>query len=87
MEEKIVIVKGFKAVGIPYFGNNNNGEIATLWDAFNKNCKNIKQKSKSMLYYGICDCGMDSEGRFHYTACAEVDNFSDVPEGDRKSVV
>ena len=68
MEEKIVSVEGFKAVGIPYFGNNKNGEIATLWDAFNKNRGSIKQKSKSMLCYGICDygdCGMDSEGRFH----------------------
>ncbi|MGV8981598.1 GyrI-like domain-containing protein [Clostridium sp.] len=80
MEGKIISIEGFKAVGIPYFGNNSNGEIATLWEAFNKNCSDIKQKSKSKLYYGICDCGMDSEGRFTYTACAEVDSFSDVPE-------
>ncbi|MCB2312595.1 GyrI-like domain-containing protein [Clostridium tagluense] len=87
MEAKIVSIKGFKAVGIPYFGNNSNGEIATLWEAFNKNYKDIKQKSKSMLCYGICDCGMDSEGRFQYTACIEVDSFLDVPEGMVTKVV
>ena len=90
MEEKLVNIEGFKAVGIPYFGNNSNGEIATLWESFNKNRGSIKQKSKSMLCYGICDygdCGMDSEGRFHYTACAEVDSFSDVPEGMVTKVV
>ena len=87
MEEKIVSMEGFKAVGIPYFGNNSNGEIATLWEAFNKNCRNIKHKNKSMLCYGICDCGMDSEGRFHYTACVEVDSFEDVPEGMVTKVV
>ena len=55
MEDKIVSIKGFKAVGITYFGNNSNGEIPRLWEAFNKRYKDIKQKSKSMLFYGICD--------------------------------
>ena len=30
---------------------------------------------------------MDSEGRFHYTACAEVDSFEDLPEGMETKVV
>lgn len=87
MEGKIVNISGFKAIGMTYFGNNEKGEIPKLWDTFNKRCNDIKQKSKSMLYYGICDDEPDSEGRFHYTACAEVDNFSQVPEGMETKVV
>ena len=87
MKDKIIGIKGFKAVGITYFGNNSNGEIPRLWEAFNKRYTDIKQKSKSMLFYGICDDGMDSEGRFHYTACAEVDSFEDLPEGMETKVI
>lgn len=87
MEGKIISIEGFKAVGIPYFGNNNNGEIPSLWQSFNNRYRDIKGKSKSMLCFGICDSDMDSEGRFHYTACAEVDSFEDVPEGMETKVV
>lgn len=80
MEEKIVKIEGFKAVGLTYFGDNNNGEIPALWEVFNKRYTEIKQKNKSMRCYGICDGEMDSEGRFYYTACVEVDSFEDVPE-------
>lgn len=81
MEGKIVNIEGFKAVGITYFGKNNNGEIPSLWGVFNNRFPEIKNKSKSMLCYGICDGDMDEECRFHYTACAEVDSFEAVPEG------
>jgi len=80
MDGKILTIKEFKAVGLTYFGNNANGEIPNLWEAFNNRYRTIKQKSKSMFCYGICDSDMDSEGRFHYTAAAEVDSFEDVPE-------
>ncbi len=87
MEGKIVNINGFKAVGIPYFGNNTNGEIPALWEAFNRSYNTIAQKSKSMLCYGVCDGEMDPEGRFHYTACAEVDSFEDVPAGMETKVI
>lgn len=87
MEGKIVSIEGFKAVGIPYFGNNTNGEIPGLWEVFNNRYKDIKQKNNSMLCYGICDGEMDSEGRFYYIACAQVDSFEDVPEGMDTKVV
>lgn len=87
MEGKIITIDGFKAVGITYFGNNNNGEIPNLWEVFNKRYKDIKQKSNSMLCYGICDDEPDSEGRFHYTACAKVDSFEEIPEVMETKVV
>lgn len=80
MEGKIVNIKEFKSVGITYFGDNKNGEIPSLWEAFNKQYPAIKQKSKPMKCYGICDGDMDSEGRFHYTACAKVDSFEGASE-------
>jgi len=80
MEGKLFNIQGFKAVGISYFGDNANGEIPRLWEAFNQQYKDIKNKSKSMFCYGICDSDMDAQGRFHYTACVEVDHFEDIPE-------
>lgn len=80
MDGKILTIKEFKAVGLTYFGNNANGEIPNLWEVFNNRYRDIKQKSKSMFCYGICDSDMDSEGRFHYTAAAGVDSFEDIPE-------
>ncbi|WP_055669171.1 GyrI-like domain-containing protein [Desnuesiella massiliensis] len=87
MEAKIINIKEFKAVGITYFGNNSKGEIKELWEVFNKSCNNVKHKSKSQLYYGICDDMPDAEGRFHYTACTEVDSFEDIPAGMDAKVV
>lgn len=80
MEGKILTIEGFKAVGLTYFGNNKKGEITNLWHVFNQRYKDINQKSKSMFCYGICDDAPDSEDRFHYTACTQVDSFKDVPE-------
>lgn len=75
-----VDVKGFKAVGMTYFGDNNNGEIPDLWKAFNSQFNNVKDKSIPMLFYGICDSDMDEENRFNYCACIKVDSYTDVPE-------
>lgn len=87
MNGKILTTKEFKAVGLSYFGNNANGEIPALWQVFNVRYGDIKQKSESMLCYGICDSDMDSEGNFHYSACVEVDSFADIPEGMVTKVV
>lgn len=80
MEGKILEVNKFKAVGISYFGDNKNGEIPKLWEAFNKQFMAIQHKSNPMLCYGICNGEMDPEGRFNYSACAAVDSFENVPE-------
>ncbi len=87
MEGKIVNIEDFKAVGLTYFGNNKNGEIPSLWETFNKRYKDIRQKSKPMLCYGICDDAPDSDGRFHYTACAKVDSFEDIAEDMHTKVI
>lgn len=87
MEGKIVSIEGFKTVGLTYFGDNKNGEIPKLWEVFNNRYRDIKHKSKSMFCYGICDDEPDSECRFHYTACAEVDSFEGIPEGMETKVV
>lgn len=87
MEGKILSLEGFNAIGITYFGNNSNGEIPKLWEVFNSRYGDIKPKNKSMLCFGICDDMPDAEGRFHYTACAEVDNLQDIPEGMEAKIV
>lgn len=80
MEGRVANINELRAVGITYFGDNQKGEIPSLWETFNRQYSEIQHKSKSMRCYGICDSNMDSEGKFHYTACAEVDSFEGVPE-------
>ncbi|MDP4178478.1 MAG: GyrI-like domain-containing protein [Bacillota bacterium] len=87
MEGKIVVVKEVKAIGIVYFGNNMKGEIPELWNVFNKSYTKIKHKSSTNLYYGICDDMPDEQGRFHYTACAEVDSIEEIPEGMEVKII
>lgn len=87
MKGKVINIKEIKAVGMVCFGNNSKGEIPQLWDVFNKNYMSIKHKSISGLCYGICDDMPDSEGRFHYSACAEVESFEDIAEGMESKVI
>lgn len=87
MEAKVTSINEFKAVGITYFGNNINGEISKLWQVFNSRYNEIGSKNKSRLCYGVCEDMPDAEGRFHYTACAEVDSFVNIPEGMETKVV
>jgi AraC family transcriptional regulator len=87
MEGKILNIEGFKAVGITYIGNNENGEIPSLWDVFNNRFGEIKGVSAPMLCYGICESDGDSECSMVYTASAQVDSFENVPEGMETKVV
>ena len=87
MESKIINIKETKAVGMVYFGNNSKGEIAELWSVYNKNYTKIKHKTGSGICYGICDDMPDEQGRFHYTACAEVESFEDIAEGMEAKVI
>ncbi len=80
MQGKIVSVDEFKAVGMTYFGDNNNGEIPKMWQIFNQKFMEISNISKPVLFYGICDSDMDEQGRFDYAAAVGVDSFENVPE-------
>jgi len=87
MEAKIKSINEFKTVGITYFGNNTKGEIPKLWEVFNSRYKDINNKTKAGLCYGICEDMPDAQGRFHYTACAEVGDFLNIPDGMEAKVV
>jgi len=81
MEPKIVEKKDFKVVGIPYYGNNENGEIPKLWGVYNERAGEIKDIVSHEVCLGVCDPGMSEDGKFHYTICKEVKSFQDIPQG------
>jgi AraC family transcriptional regulator len=87
MEGKILNIEGFKVIGITYFGNNENGEIPSLWDVFNSRFGEIKTASTPMICYGICEAEGDCESGMIYTASTQVDSFENVPEGMVTKVV
>lgn len=81
MKPKIVHKDEFKVVGIPYYGDNSNGEIPQIWGVFFKRINEIKNIVDPEISYGVCDPEVSEDGKFHYTVCVEVSSFEDVPEG------
>ncbi len=89
MTPKIIEKKGFKTVGLRYFGNNSENEIPALWQEFMQRSHEIKCIGKQYHFYGLCttatleDSNNESMGdmAFEYIAGADVTELKDIPEG------
>ncbi len=78
MEPNIVHLDGFKIVGMPYIGKNENQEISQMWGIFNQRCVEIQHVIPSQPAYGVCfmhPAGME------YVAAFPVDQLSEIPQG------
>jgi predicted transcriptional regulator YdeE len=78
MEATIVTLPAFTAVGLPYHGKNQKGEIAQVWQKLNPRSNEIKQKTG--IVYGVCG-DVDDNGRIRYLAGFEVAEAKDLPAG------
>lgn len=78
MEPKIVSKAAFTAVGMVYYGKNENNEIAGLWQEFNPRMSEIKHVVDGC--FGLC-APADESGAFKYMASFAVSDTSQVPEG------
>ncbi len=76
MEPKIVTKPAFTAVGLMYFGKNENNEIPQVWGKLNPRHEEIKHRAGPA--YGICG-DLEDDGRFHYLAGFEVTEAVDLP--------
>jgi predicted transcriptional regulator YdeE len=76
MEPKIVTKPAFTAVGLMYFGKNENNEIPQVWGKLNPRHEEIKHRAGPA--YGICG-DLEDDGRFHYLAGYEVSETTDLP--------
>lgn len=85
MEGKIKERKGFTAIGLEYFGKNEQGEIPALWGVFNQRANEVKS-IPGTNYYGVCS-EMDQQGNFSYVCCVEVDSVDEIPQGMKSVVV
>ena len=83
MEPRITQIDGFKIVGMKYYGENKNNEIAQLWHQFSPRINEIKNHQNRDVYYGICYPIEDSAGKgeFEYIASLEVTDLNEIPEG------
>jgi predicted transcriptional regulator YdeE len=81
MEPKIVTKPAFTAVGLMYYGKNENNEIPQVWDKVNPRYEEIPHKTGPA--YGVCG-DMEDDGRFHYLAGFEVTKAADLPDGMEK---
>jgi predicted transcriptional regulator YdeE len=78
MEPKIVSKAAFTAVGMVYYGKNENQEIAGLWREFNPRIPEIKHIVDGA--FGLC-APADESGAFRYMASFAVSDTSHVPDG------
>ncbi len=89
MTPKIIEKKGFKTVGLRYFGNNSENEIPVLWQEFMQRSHEIKHIGKQYHFFGLCTTatfeGSNNESMenmdFEYVAGADVTELKDIPEG------
>lgn len=78
MEPEIVTKPAFTAVGLKYFGKNENKDIPHLWGELNPRAGEIEHKTG--IAYGVCG-EMEENGRFHYLAGYGVTDTSNLPSG------
>ncbi len=79
METKIVSKPAFTAVGMQYYGKNENKEISSLWDEFLPRIQELKHITDGA--FGLC-LPAESDGNFKYLASLAVSTTQDnVPSG------
>ncbi len=78
MEPKLVSKLQFTAVGLEYYGTNQNQEIAELWQQFNPRISEIVKCIDGA--FGLCS-PVDKTGAFRYLAAMEVSDSSLIPDG------
>jgi AraC family transcriptional regulator len=78
MDIQIITKPAFTVVGMPYFGKNENNEIAEMWTSLNLRYDEILNKTDAA--YGLCEA-MGADGRFRYLAGFGVTKVGDLPEG------
>lgn len=82
MEPKFITKPAFKAIGLSYVGQNQQGEIPQMWGTFNQRDQEIAAVENSAAY-GLCFSNPEgaAEGEFEYVAAFEVPDDQQVPEG------
>ncbi|GJM42525.1 MAG: transcriptional regulator [Ardenticatenaceae bacterium] len=78
MEPEIVTKPAFTAVGLMYYGKNQNNEIPGVWGKLNPRMGEIEHKTG--VAYGVCG-ELEEDGRFHYLAGFEVTDAANLPSG------
>ena len=78
MEPEIVTKSAFTAVGLMYYGKNENDEIPQMWSEINPRIDEIENKTG--IAYGVCG-DMEENGCFHYLAGFGVIEATDLPSG------
>jgi len=86
MKPELKDKKGFKIVGLRYYGNNSNNEIPELWQEFMDKSQHIKHLGNPYHFYGVCSSSendvQDSEDmKFEYIAGRDVIKLEDIPDG------
>ena len=83
MEPRIVDKDEFRIIGMRYYGENKNNEIAQLWDQFVPRIHEIKNQIHGNISYGICYPVEEQteNSEFEYIASVEVSDLEEIPEG------
>ncbi len=80
MEPKIVELGAFTVVGLRYFGENKNQEVAQLWGEFNGKYNMVNHRKADSPFIGLCimePCTSD-KFEFEYVSGLMVDSTADM---------
>jgi predicted transcriptional regulator YdeE len=78
--ERIETLGPFLVVGMPYLGKNEHGEIAAMWEVFNRRVGEIKHSDPNAhVAYGVCS--PNPQGLVDYVAALPVTSLDDIPAG------
>ncbi|MGM1044993.1 MAG: AraC family transcriptional regulator [Bacillota bacterium] len=80
---RIILNKTFHVVGLKQIVNPGSDSIGTLWAAFHVRRSEIECPSSTDAWLGLCEYMPDitDESDFTYTACIEVYDFNNIPNG------
>lgn len=83
MTPEIKEKKGFKIVGLRYFGANENNGIPKIWDELLERGGEIRHLDNPKHYYGLCSVpeeGGEPGEQFEYIAGRAVTRLADIPD-------
>ena len=81
MEPKIVQLPQIFCIGVPYYGDNKNGEIPATWPRFNSLSGQIKNKKEPRIHLGVetYTVEFESQRKWFYLAAVEVTTLDEIP--------
>jgi AraC family transcriptional regulator len=81
MEPKIEQFPQILCVGVPYYGDNKNGEIPATWPLFHSLADQVKNKKEPWIHLGVetYTAEFETQRKWFHLAAVEVTSLDEIP--------